>query len=52
MILLIYVGANNLYGYAMSKKLPYGNFEWVKNLSIFTEVLLKITMKKVILFIY
>ena len=25
----------------MSKKLPYGNFEWVKNLSIFTEDFIK-----------
>ena len=27
---LEYVDANNLYGWAMSKKLPIGNFKWIK----------------------
>ena len=38
---LMYVDANNLYGYAMCKKLPYGNFKWIDDLSIFTEDFIK-----------
>ena len=34
---LVYVDANNLYRWAMSQKLPVGNFEWIDDLSIFTE---------------
>ena len=26
---LLYLDANNLYGYTISKSLPYDNFEWV-----------------------
>ena len=34
---LIYVDANNLYGFAMCKKLPVSDFKWVDHLSIITE---------------
>ena len=36
-----YLDANNLYGWAMSKKLPVGDFKCVDNLSIFTEDFIK-----------
>ena len=32
---LEYVDANNLYGWAMSKKLPLGNFKWIKKKLIY-----------------
>ena len=31
---LLYLDANNLYGYSMSQKLPYKNFKWSTNLSL------------------
>ena len=34
---LIYDDANNLYGFAMCKKLPVDGFKWVDIISIFTE---------------
>ena len=34
---LEYLDTNNLYGWAMSQKLPVRNFEWIDDLSIFTE---------------
>ena len=38
---LEYVDANNLYGFAMCKKLPVDGFKWVDSLSIFTEDFIK-----------
>ena len=38
---LIYVDANNLYRWAMSKKLPVDGFKWVDDLSMFTEDFIK-----------
>ena len=40
-IYLMYVDANNLYGYAMSQKLPIKNFKFETDLSIFTENFIK-----------
>ena len=34
---LQYLDANNLYGWAISKKLPIGEFKWAKKPSIYTE---------------
>ena len=31
---LLYLDANNLYGYSMSQKLPYKNFKWINNLKL------------------
>ena len=43
-----YLDANNLYGWAMSQKLPINGFKWVENLSKFNEDLIKNMMKIVI----
>ena len=34
---LMYLNANNLYGWRMSQKLPVNGFKWVKKLSKFNE---------------
>ena len=38
---LIYLDANNLYGQAMSQKLPVNGFKWVKDLSKLNESFVK-----------
>ena len=38
---LMCLDPNNLYGWAMCKKLPVGNFEWAKNLKIYSEEFIK-----------
>ena len=38
---LIYLDANNLYGWAVSKTLPVDNFRLAKNLSLFNEYFIK-----------
>ena len=40
---LVYLDANNLYGYAMSKKLPIRNFKWldIDDISKFNDELIK-----------
>ena len=38
---LMYLDANNLYGWAMCKKLPDGGFMWAKNLNKYTSDFIK-----------
>ena len=44
----MYLDANNLYGWAMSQKLPVDGFKRVKDLSKFNESLSKIMTETVI----
>ena len=45
---LMYLDANNLYGWGMSQNLPAKSFKWVKKLSKFDESFIKDMMKTVI----
>ena len=38
---LMYLDANNLYGWAMSQKLPVNGFKWAEKLSRFNEIFIK-----------
>ena len=38
---LMYLDANNLYGWAMSQKLPLNGFKWIKNVSKFNEIFIR-----------
>ena len=38
---LMYLDANNLYGWAMSQKLPVNAFKWVEKLLRFNEIFIK-----------
>ena len=44
---LKYWHVNNLYGWAMSKKIPLNNFEWIEDTSQFKKISLKAITKKV-----
>ena len=46
---IAYLDANNLYGWAMSQKLPVNGFKWVKNLSEFNEFIFVIDFIKTIM---
>ena len=45
---LEYLDANNLYGWAMSQKLPVDGFKWKKDMLKFNEEFIKTMMKTVI----
>ena len=45
---LKYWDVNNLYGWAMSQKLPVNNFEWIEDTFQFNEDIIKNIMKKVL----
>ena len=45
---LIYLDANNLYGWAMSQKLPVKGFKWVEDLSQFNQDFIK-NMGKIVI---
>ena len=48
---ILYLDANNLYGWAMSQKLPVDGFKWVKNVSKIDKdfIMMKIVVKDIYL---
>ena len=48
---ILYLDANNLYGWAMSQKLPADGFKWVKNVSKIDKdfIMMKIVVKDIYL---
>ena len=48
---ILYLDANNLYGWTMSQKLPVDGFKWVKNVSKIDEdfIMMKIVIKDIYL---
>ena len=45
---LMYLDENNLYRWTMTQKLPVDDFKWIKDLSKFNEIFIKIMMKTVV----
>ena len=50
-VCIIYLDANNLYGWAMSQYLPYGGFKWLRKNQI-DEFDLKLVKKTQLYWIY
>ena len=46
---LMYLDANNLYGWAMSQKLPVNSFKWVKELPKFNDRFIKKAIMKIVI---
>ena len=44
----MYLDENNLYGWTMTQNFPVDDFKWIKDLSKFNEIFIKIMMKTVV----